>query len=649
MTQTDVAAANASSQTDDHYFKSLRRKEAEKKKLLALPKAKAKPQVAETKPFQKKRSGFGAHEAKKQKMREALIRPSYNVHNLYYTQGCAQCIARSALFESLTFVVILLNAIWIAIDTDNNDAVVLLDADRAFQITENAFCTFFTAELLIRFLSFKEKRRCVHDWSFVFDFVLVLGMVIETWIVTGILLFIGRSDGSYAAGLGNFSILRVARLVKMLRMARMARLLRMVPELVVIVKSIGVAFRSVGFFFLLMVIVLYGYAVFFRQVTKNSAIGEQYFGSVIKSMNSLLLDGVLPLYAPLVRDVAAANPWFWPLMMSFILLASVTVMNMLIGVLVEVVRMVAEREREAMTVIHVTNELREVMHQFVQDQMEQLDSNAGPINSRQSNVRMSTVQSFANRTTKALEVVNSATRRRKQASELSRWNAEIPDMSKDTFELFLSSPAVVSLLRDCGVDAIGILDSVDMIYDEKVADGDLGLSFVDFVDIVLNMRGTNPATVKDVKEQMRLLKSAFTENGRANSKLFMDGLQKFRMDIFVQLNELRKSIDSDAGSDDDGFSVGASGDSLHWMSRSPGSISWNPASMAGQDSYGAMQSMMSMGSMATVGEDHEEEEETTVLGHVQTADFGEDDEIRQPDDYDGDSQGGDLEYRLHSQ
>merc|ERR1711920_957172 len=34
-----------------------------------------------------------------------------------------------------------------------------------------------------------------------------------------------------------------------------------------------------------------------------------------------------------------------------------------------------------------------------------------------------------------------------------------------------------------------------------------GLSFADFVEVVLNMRGTNPATVKDVEKQMKVMKS----------------------------------------------------------------------------------------------------------------------------------------------
>ena len=44
--------------------------------------------------------------------------------------------------------------------------------------------------------------------------------------------------------------------------------------------------------------------------------------------------------------------------MTFVLLASVTILNMLIGVLTEVVRNVAFTEKEAATVTHVTQQLK---------------------------------------------------------------------------------------------------------------------------------------------------------------------------------------------------------------------------------------------------------------------------------------------------
>lgn len=538
-TQTEAPPVKESnSQTDEAYFKHLKRQQEKAKQAKAKPKA----MVAEVKPVLKKKSGYADQEKKKQKMREALIKPSYNVTSLYHTTGLAQRIARSSRFENFTFLVILLNALWIAVDTDHNDAVVLLDAHLIFQVTENIFCSYFTAELLIRFMAFRRKRSCLRDVWFMFDTILVLGMVIETWIITAILLAVSGGSSSATEGLGSFSIFRMARLVKILRMARLARLLRMVPELVVILKSIGAAFRSVGFFLLLAVIIIYVYAVGFRQMTKGSDVGDQYFKSVPKAMNSLLLEGMLPLYAILVRDVSRANAVYWPLIMTFILLASVTVMNMLVGVLVEVVRTVAERERESMTVIHVTNELREVMANFINDKAKAPESVAHP---RSSNLGAS-IGKVLHRGESESVAPRPTTRDRGASRTLI---GDIPDMSKETFGEFLGASPVVALLQDCGVDALALLDSVDMIFEEKVKDGSRGLRFVDFVEVVLNMRGTNPATVKDVKEQMRLLKVATGESAARTNKIFESTLAKLRVDILMQLNELRRLVDSDCGSE----------------------------------------------------------------------------------------------------
>jgi voltage-gated sodium channel len=534
MTQTESPpTANFSCQTDENYFKHLRRKEERKKQRVGTLAAPTKPQVAEQqKQLAKKKSGYADLERKKAKMREALIKPSYNVATFYHTRGFAQRIARSSMFDNVTFFVIALNAIWIAVDTDHNEAIVLIDAHPVFIITENLFCLYFSIELLIRFLAFKNKRKCLKDTWFVFDSILVVGMVIETWVVSIILLLVFGRGKINADGVGNLSILRMGRMVKIIRMARVARILRSVPELVVIVKSIGAAFRSVSFFLLLTVIILYVYGVAFRQISKDSAIGDQYFSSVTKAMNSLLVEGMLPIYARIINDVTGASPWYWFLIMTFILLASVTVMNMLVGVLCEVVRTVAEREREAMTVIHVTNELREVMHHFILEGMKQRSS---------TGQRSSFAAAFANTVRTDSDPGTSPF---KLATE------DIPDMSRDTFETFMNTAGVIQLLQDCGVDALALMDSMDMIFEEKVKMGARGLRFVDFVEVVLNMRGTNPATVKDVKEQMRLAKLAHQDHLMKTHRSITDHMSQCKTQICVSINELRRVIDSDAGSDD---------------------------------------------------------------------------------------------------
>jgi len=66
----------------------------------------------------------------KEKVREKLSKPKYNVFDLYHDEGCCQDIARSGVFDKATLSVIAFNALWIAIDTDMNDAPILLHADQ---------------------------------------------------------------------------------------------------------------------------------------------------------------------------------------------------------------------------------------------------------------------------------------------------------------------------------------------------------------------------------------------------------------------------------------------------------------------------------------------------------------------------------------
>merc|ERR1719197_1008841 len=82
---------------------------------------------------------------------------------------------------------------------------------------------FFTVEVLIRFLAFKNKRDMVKDAWCVFDTALVVIMVFETWFLN-LFIAITASSGKQDRDMGNASILRLARLLRLTRMARMARL-----------------------------------------------------------------------------------------------------------------------------------------------------------------------------------------------------------------------------------------------------------------------------------------------------------------------------------------------------------------------------------------------------------------------------------------
>merc|ERR1712007_345171 len=109
------------------------------------------------------------------------------------------------------------------------------------------------------------------------------------------------------------------------------------PELMIMVKGMVAGTRSVCTTLVLLVGVIYVFALIFRQLTAGEEIGNQYFSSVPKAMLSLFLRGVIPDMSAFIEDVGSNHLAFGFLIVAFVLLATLMVLNMLIGVLVEVV------------------------------------------------------------------------------------------------------------------------------------------------------------------------------------------------------------------------------------------------------------------------------------------------------------------------
>merc|ERR1719453_587936 len=224
----------------------------------------------------------------KDKLRENMHKPRYDVANFYWEKGFFPDLARNSTFEHFTLGVIAFNSFWIAIDCDHNTAETIIDAHPVFIVAENLFCAFFTMEISIRFLAFQNKVNCMKDPWFVFDSGMVCMMIFETWIMAIILL--SASSGEGGGGLGNAGLLRLLRLLRLSRMARVARLLRSMPELLVLIKGMIAAIRSVFFTLLLLFLLLYVFAILVRQLTVDTTIGEEKFPTIIKSIQTLTLD-----------------------------------------------------------------------------------------------------------------------------------------------------------------------------------------------------------------------------------------------------------------------------------------------------------------------------------------------------------------------
>mmetsp|Transcript_13072 Transcript_13072/g.33698 ORF Transcript_13072/g.33698 Transcript_13072/m.33698 type:complete len:742 (+) Transcript_13072:107-2332(+) len=405
-------------------------------------------------------------------VREALKKPKYNVANFYHETGIWACIATHPVFENLTLAVITLNALWIWIDTDYNHAPTLLQADTGFQLAEHLFCLYFSFEWFVRFCAFERKRNGLRDAWFVFDTCLVLMMVVETWVVTLILLSMQSTEGS--GGMGNASILRIFRL---LRLSRLARMLRSMPELMILIKGMVAATRSVFFTLCLLFILLYVFAILMTQLTDGSPIydpeHENYFKSIPTSMYSLLLYGTfLDNLGPVMADIMKVHVGFAFLFLVFIALSALMVMNMLIGVLCEVVQAVATTEKEEMLLSFVKNKMQQIV--------------------------------------RAIDVDGGGT------------------ISKVEFKTILKKPEAILALDEVGVDPIGLVDFIDFIFEDEnhndpdVDTKDKELTFNEFMDVVLEFRGCNKATVKDIHKITRLLRNdlkMLTEKVDNNNRL----------------------------------------------------------------------------------------------------------------------------------
>mmetsp|Transcript_51374 Transcript_51374/g.130695 ORF Transcript_51374/g.130695 Transcript_51374/m.130695 type:complete len:490 (+) Transcript_51374:2-1471(+) len=290
-------------------------------------------------------------------------------------------------------------------------------------------------------------------------------MVLETWVLTVVMLMSGTAG---TGGFGNASILRMARLARLSRMARMARLLRAMPELMILIKGISAATRSVFFTLALLVLLMYIFAIMFTQLTRETDVGEEFFNKVGNSMYTLLVYGTLMDQITLpVNALGQLSYLYGALFLFFVLLAALTLMNMLIGVLTEVVSAVAATEKETLTVTFVRNKMQEALKKIDQD-------GDGTI-------------------------------------------------SKREFEKILENKDATEALNEVDVDVIGLVDFADFIFaDEDGGKEERTLDFGKFMEVVLQFRGSNNATVKDI----------------VNLRKFVSNSLKVQRDELQELKEL---------------------------------------------------------------------------------------------------------------
>lgn len=426
----------------------------------------------------------------KQEMLERMNHKHYDPETYYHTEGIAQKIAKSHAFDYITMLMIFLNTFYIGYDTQNNPEMNLVMAEWRFQVLANIFCSYFLFEITVRLFAFQEKANAFKDPWFVFDSSLVLMMIFETWLMPLLVLLFG-DDMNLAR---RQSALSALRLVKFVRVARFTRLARIFPELMVLLKGMGHALGSVFFTLVLLFMLAYVFAIAFTLFVHDDYASFDPFKSVSQSMLTLivrgtLLDEVSDLVQALTDDGLAYNAWYLVAMfLVYVLLSALTVLNLLIGVMCEAVSSVANVNREE-------NKLMAV---------------------------------------KAMV----------EKSVKPRLPADSDRLSREIFKQVLAEDDTASeTFQELGVDMFALVDIADFLFQQDPAAGlasvtnENGATFTaveremelnEFVGLIMRLRSSNTATVKDLVETQKFFKHSMVLLGESLRKTMRTELSQVR-------------------------------------------------------------------------------------------------------------------------
>jgi len=262
-------------------------------------------------------------------------------------------IAKSKTFENTTMAVITLNALMLGWDADYTSRFkkpivhvgsIEYEGPWFFVMIEYMFAVYFTSEILIRFLAYKKCISCCTSGWFIFDSILVTMMVMDTWVLP-------------LAGVGGaLNQLSALRLVRLIRVTRLVRLMRAFPEMMMIVNGMFTAVRSVFWTGILMTLLVFTFSIMFTNEFHQGPIDDSevtddaqaYFGSMGKCMLTLFILGSI------LDDVTAAcdairatgNTAMLGVFMVFIVMSSFMMLNLLVGIMAEVVMTTADAEKE---------------------------------------------------------------------------------------------------------------------------------------------------------------------------------------------------------------------------------------------------------------------------------------------------------------
>jgi len=264
-----------------------------------------------------------------------------------------EIVSISIKWEVLTSVLIGLNTIFLGLQVQYE--ATHRESNAFFLHLELCFCIVFSFDVFFRVykMGFGFVRGIEWQWN-AFDLFVVSAMVVEQ---------AGRLSTQESSFFSRFSILRSLRLLRLVRILRMGRILSVFREFRLLIDSIQKSVRSVFWIVFLLFSMLYIVAIALTQATFNVCAGDEsgeplceHFGTLWRSLFSLykaIYGGIL--WGDLVRVLAELEVIYVITFISMISFSLIVVVNIVMGIILEIEQDVSYREREAL----IEDEIRE--------------------------------------------------------------------------------------------------------------------------------------------------------------------------------------------------------------------------------------------------------------------------------------------------
>jgi voltage-gated sodium channel len=216
--------------------------------------------------------------------------------------------------EKFIVVLIIVNAITLGLETSTT---VMRNAGGLISVLDSIILIIFVIEITLRIVG-RGTEFFKDPWS-IFDFTVV-----------AIALIPAGSD---------YAVLRA------LRVLRVLRLLSMVPQMRRVVSALLAAIPGLSSIILVLILVFYVFAVMATNLF--AAEHPEWFGTIGRSMYTLFQIMTLESWSMgIVRPLMQTHPYAWVFFVPFILVATFTMLNLFIAIIVNAMQTQTEQETE---------------------------------------------------------------------------------------------------------------------------------------------------------------------------------------------------------------------------------------------------------------------------------------------------------------